>query len=145
MKKHGLGFLQMVTEEGLSTTIFHIESGEEVTSTAPIPQDVQLKGMNDFQVLGSAITYMRRYSLSSMLGLVTDKDTGAVGEQVKQPTPKQQKKPVNKKQEITDERFAGALKAIQDGTYSKEDFLKKFKLTKEQTEKYTVFIKNLEQ
>jgi hypothetical protein len=39
--------------------------------------------MNDFQVLGSAITYMRRYQLSAMLGLVTDKDTDAGGEQVK--------------------------------------------------------------
>ena len=33
--------------------------------------------MNEFQVLGSAITYIRRYALSSMLGLVTDKDTDA--------------------------------------------------------------------
>ena len=39
--------------------------------------------MNDFQVLGSAITYMRRYALSSALGLVTDKDTDASGTQVK--------------------------------------------------------------
>ena len=38
--------------------------------------------MNDFQVLGSAITYIRRYALSSMLGIVTDKDTDASGEQV---------------------------------------------------------------
>ena len=39
--------------------------------------------MNDFQVLGSAITYLRRYAISSMLGLVTDKDNDASGEQVK--------------------------------------------------------------
>ena len=38
--------------------------------------------MNDFQVLGSAITYIKRYALSSLLGLVTDKDTDASGEQV---------------------------------------------------------------
>ena len=40
-----------------------------------------LKGQNDFQVLGSAITYLRRYSLSSILGLVTDEDADAAGEQ----------------------------------------------------------------
>jgi len=54
-------------------------------SKANIPQGVQLKGMNDFQVLGSAITYIRRYALSSALGLVTDKDIDAAGEQIPQP------------------------------------------------------------
>jgi hypothetical protein len=83
MAKHGLGFTQMMTELGLETTIFHCESAEKISSVAQIPQGVTLKGMNDFQVLGSAITYMRRYALSSALGLVTDKDTDASGEQVK--------------------------------------------------------------
>lgn len=41
--------------------------------------------MNEFQVLGSAITYIRRYALSSILGIVTDKDTDASGDQVKKP------------------------------------------------------------
>jgi len=85
MKKHGLGFSQMMTDIGLQTTIFHCESGENISSTATIPQGVQLKGMNDFQVLGSAITYIRRYALSSALGLVTDKDTDASGEQTSVP------------------------------------------------------------
>ena len=83
MAKHGLGFTQMMTEFGLETTIFHCASGEKISSIAQIPQGVNLKGMNDFQVLGSAITYIRRYALSSALGLVTDKDTDASGEQVK--------------------------------------------------------------
>lgn len=88
MKKHGLGFTQAVTLTGdsnlevVQTKIFHIESGEQIESYTRIPQGVSLKGMNDFQVLGSAITYIRRYALSSMLGLVTDKDTDASGEQV---------------------------------------------------------------
>lgn len=85
MKKHGLGFTQMMTDNGLATTIFHCESGENFSSVAAIPQGVQLKGMNDFQVLGSAITYIRRYALSSALGLVTDKDTDASGEQTSAP------------------------------------------------------------
>ena len=63
---------------------------QQIESTTPIPQDVQLKGMNDFQVLGSAITYIRRYALSSILGIVTDKDTDASGEQTKKSTPKKQ-------------------------------------------------------
>ena len=81
LKKHGLGFYQAVNDAKIKTVVFHIESGEQIESDTTIPQGVSLKGMNDFQVLGSAITYIRRYALSSLLGLVTDKDTDASGEQ----------------------------------------------------------------
>jgi hypothetical protein len=84
LKKHGLGFTQLINGVSIKTILFHVESGETLESSTDIPQGVQLKGMNDFQVLGSAITYIRRYALSSMLGLVTDKDTDASGEQVTQ-------------------------------------------------------------
>lgn len=88
LKKHGLGFTQSVMPDYIETTVFHADSGEFIKSNTNIPQGVQLKGMNEFQVLGSAITYIRRYALSSILGLVTDKDTDAAGEQVKKETPK---------------------------------------------------------
>jgi hypothetical protein len=77
MEKHSLGFTQSVDGTKLTTTVFHTESGEQITAAADIPMNVDLKGMNAYQVLGSAITYMRRYQLSAMLGLVTDKDTDA--------------------------------------------------------------------
>jgi len=83
LKKHGMGFYQAVDGTQILTVVFHVESGESIQSATDVPQGVQLKGMNDFQVLGSAITYIRRYALSSLLGLVTDKDTDASGEQVK--------------------------------------------------------------
>jgi len=83
MKKHGLGFTQLLSGSAIKTIIFDVESGESIESIADIPQGVNLKGMNDFQVLGSAITYIRRYALSAALGLVTDVDTDAAGEQVK--------------------------------------------------------------
>jgi len=83
MKKHGMGFTQMVDEGVIVTNIFHVDSGEVIASRTSIPQGVSLKGMNDFQVLGSAISYLKRYALSSILGLVTDKDTDAHGEQEK--------------------------------------------------------------
>ncbi|MXV39374.1 hypothetical protein GO491_11915 [Flavobacteriaceae bacterium Ap0902] len=77
LKKHGLGFTQPLEGRTLKTIIFHIESGETIESSVEIPQGVQLAKMNQFQILGSAITYIRRYALSSILGLVTDKDTDA--------------------------------------------------------------------
>ena len=87
LKKNGLGFTQLLEGDAIRTIIFHSETGETIESKMSIPTDVNLKGMNYFQVMGSAITYYRRYALSSALGLVTDKDTDAAGEQVKQDKP----------------------------------------------------------
>ena len=89
LKKHGLGYLQPLSGSSVTTVLFHIESGESITGSTDIPQGVILKGQNEFQVLGSAITYLRRYSLSSMLGLVTDEDADAAGEQMQKAQPKQ--------------------------------------------------------
>jgi len=82
LKKHGLGFTQMLEGTGLKTIIFHWDSGEYLESYCEIPS-TSLKGMNDFQAIGSGITYFRRYCLSSSLGVVTDKDTDAAGEKEK--------------------------------------------------------------
>ena len=121
LQKHGLGFTQLIiTEDGVNcirTYIFHCESEENLVSTIAIPY-VPLKGMNDFQSFGSGVTYFRRYALASALGLVTDKDTDASGEQTKQP--------------INDERFVKAIEAIKQGKAKKTD-LNKFELTSEQT------------
>lgn len=80
LQKHGLGFYQAVNGTTIKTVVFHVESGETIESETAIPQGVEMNKMNHFQVLGSAITYIRRYALSSLLGLVTDKDTDAAGD-----------------------------------------------------------------
>ena len=123
LKKHGLGFSQ-ITEfkdghDYLVTIVFHIESGETLETRTRLMPDVELKGQNVFQSYGSQLTYFRRYGISQILGLVTDKDTDAQGEQVK------------KKPTITVERFEKALVAIQEGKAKKEDLLK-FELTEVQ-------------
>lgn len=82
LEKHGLGFSQPVDLDTIQTILFHVESGETITSSTLMPTGVELKGMNQFQVDGSKITYYRRYALSSLLGIVTDKDTDAGGQQV---------------------------------------------------------------
>lgn len=80
LKKHKMGFTQLLNDGGLKTIIFHTETGETLESNVTIPT-IKLGNMNEFQSYGSGITYYRRYSLSSALGLVTDKDTDAAGEQ----------------------------------------------------------------
>jgi hypothetical protein len=129
LKKHGLGFTQLINGTQIATCLFHIESAESIESKIDIPQGVILKGMNEFQVLGSAITYLRRYALSSMLGLVTDKDTDASGEQVKNEP---------KKATIDNARFQKAIDAISKGEYTTEELTTKFNLTEAQLKIITV-------
>jgi hypothetical protein len=124
LKKHGLGFTQLINGTQIATCLFHVESAESIESKIDIPQGVILKGMNEFQVLGSAITYLRRYALSSMLGLVTDKDTDASGEQVKHEP---------KKSTIDNARFQKAIDAISKGEYTVEELTTKFSLTELQS------------
>jgi hypothetical protein len=87
MKKHGLGFTQKTgtnpetNNPSLTTMLFHISSGEYDSSTVDIPF-VEMKGQNAYQSFGSGLTYFRRYALTSALGIVSDKDIDAYGEQV---------------------------------------------------------------
>ena len=134
LKKHGLGFTQLIkSKDGLNylaTCIFHVESGEVIDSETLIPY-VQLKGMNDYQSFGSGITYFRRYCLASMLGLVTDKDTDASGEQVKDEQPKA------KKAKIDNARFNKAIEAIKNGEYQIEKLIETFDLDSSQLKQIT--------
>ena len=82
MKKHKLCFSQPLEGTQLRTIIYHTETGESIESITEIPI-IELAKMNVYQSFGSGITYFRRYALSSILGLVTDKDIDAAGEQVK--------------------------------------------------------------
>ena len=120
LKKHGLGFTQLINGTELITIVFHVESGEQIESKTAIPQGVQLKGMNDFQVLGSAISYLRRYCISSILGIVSDKDTDAGGEQVS--------KPKDERETLSNDRFEKAVEKIRNKQYTIEELKAKFKL-----------------
>ena len=134
LKKHGLGFTQPICGQSVKTIIFHSESGETIECATDIPQGVNLKGMNEFQVLGSAITYIRRYALSSALGLVTDKDTDASGEQ--QPKASQPKENKEDKEwlNIGTPAFEKAKAAIQAGTHTLSDVRKKYAVSKKTEE-----------
>jgi hypothetical protein len=80
LKKYNLVVTQPLEGGSIKTVLYHVPSEEYLESSTPIPY-VQLGSMNDYQAYGSGVTYFRRYALSSMLGLVTDKDTDAMGEQ----------------------------------------------------------------
>lgn len=77
LSKYNIGFMQMLStlENGKSaiTTRLFNASGEWVEDTTPLP-DVSMAKTNAAQNLGAAITYMKRYSLCSMLGISSDED-----------------------------------------------------------------------
>lgn len=77
MKKAGLVFTQPInTIEGVEyiyTTLYHVASGEKIESKVELPK-IEFKGMNAVQSKGSVITYMRRYALMSLLGIVAEED-----------------------------------------------------------------------
>jgi len=56
---------------GLETRLTHVESGQWLSSVTIIPLP-----KSDPQGLGSALTYARRYSLCTILGIITEDDDG---------------------------------------------------------------------
>jgi len=94
------------------TKLVHIPTGECIESRIEIPEGVMLKGMNQYQSDGSAITYYRRYSLS-VLGIVTDEDNDAAGKQVTQETTKKEIKKGTKMFEHCVARYGEGMSRIE--------------------------------
>lgn len=74
LKSAGLSFSQFPNGENELTTLLMHTSGEYLLGTVRMSPT-----KNDPQAIGSAITYMRRYSLAAILGLnIDDDDDGNV-------------------------------------------------------------------
>ena len=94
--KHGLSISQFPTSNGDKigvTTILMHSSGEWIESTMMLPVGEE-KGKSSAQVAGSIISYLRRYALSSVLGMYADEDIDGNGQKpVKQTKSKPKDKP----------------------------------------------------
>ena len=74
LHKYSLSFTQTFDKDGmLTTTIRHALTGEAMISVMPMPTAHQLKP----QEFGSLISYLRRYSAISILGLAPEDDLDA--------------------------------------------------------------------
>ncbi len=83
IQKHGLLLLQPILDGKVRTEIIDVESGDKVASEIGLPQ------LNDPQKLGSCVSYYRRYTAQSLIGLqATDDDAN----KAITPTPKQTSK-----------------------------------------------------
>jgi hypothetical protein len=100
LQSAGLVIAQFPDGTGLVTMLIHSESGEYISSNYTMPVAKQ----NDPQAVGSAITYARRYAVSSILSLnVSDDDGNAAAVQPK-------KQPLQ-----AGEKLDAAIKYLQDG------------------------------
>ena len=89
----------------METVLTHA-SGEWISSSLSLPLADE-KGKSGAQVAGSIITYLRRYTLSAVLGMYSDEDTDGNSEpkpvEVK-PREKTEPKPVSESDTMTIER-----------------------------------------
>jgi len=130
LQESGLVFSQFPTDNnGLTTILIHVESGEFMQSTYVMPVAKQ----NDPQAVGSAITYARRYALGAILALNIDEDDDA-----HQASPNAVKTEV-KKEYAEDDRpwlmegqFNKLLKEINEGKYENYDLvMNKYRMKKQ--------------
>jgi hypothetical protein len=70
LRDAGLVITQFPNGSGLTTILIHAETGQYLQATYEMPVAKQ----NDPQALGSAISYARRYAVSSILSLQIDDD-----------------------------------------------------------------------
>ena len=92
LDKNGLLLLQPIIKGEVFSEIIDIEDGDSVTSSMLLPN------IQDPQKVGSAVTYYRRYTLQSLLGLQAEDDDANVAS--KATKPKTDKKWVNKGDKI---------------------------------------------
>ena len=98
---HNLLLLQPIENNTVSTKIYDIESGQVIESSMTLPD------LQDPQKMGSAVTYYRRYTCVSLLGLqAIDTDGNLTPKPVtKTPNPQPKIKPVKGKPRLTDDGY----------------------------------------
>ena len=67
LNQHNLGFIQTIESGEIITTLFS-EKGETIKSSYPLPN------ISNPQDLGKWMTYIKRYQLCSILGIVAEDD-----------------------------------------------------------------------
>lgn len=89
LRKHGIWYnhstgYEITLGQNYLRTIFYLIDKEEesVSIRTLIDKEAKVGGMNRFMIEGAAITYFKRYHITTILGLTTDEDTDAGGKRV---------------------------------------------------------------
>ena len=91
LDKNGLLLLQPILEGSVCSQIIDVENGEKVESSLALPQ------ISDPQKIGSCVSYYRRYTLQSLIGLQSIDDDANIASKASQAP---EKKWVNKGDKI---------------------------------------------
>ena len=127
MEKAGLVISQFPDGDGLTTMLIHADSGEFISATYTL----QVVRQNDPQAQGSALSYARRYGLTSVLNLAISDDDGEAAMKPLRQTP------VPTKVAPTEAQFSGIVQYLNgtpDQQKTAKEALKKYNLTKDQKE-----------
>jgi hypothetical protein len=123
LMENGLIIMQPIIDQMVYTKIIDVDTGEHVESMMKLPD------LQNPQQLGSAISYYRRYTLTSILSLAaTDDDGKAASKATEDPKPAA-------KTSLTDEAFGRALAKIARGEYTAQELRTNYLLTKDQEAK----------
>ena len=117
LKKHRLLLLQPIEDDMVYSKLICVDGSGGVISALKLPE------MNDPQKLGSCITYYRRYTLASLLGLQAVDDDANLG------SGKVTEVELAWLNENTPQ-FKAVKKALQEGTATMADVRTKFKVSK---------------
>jgi hypothetical protein len=132
LQQAGLVITQFPDGDALTTMLIHAESGEYIASSYTMP----VAKANDPQALGSAISYARRYSVSSILNLKIEDDDGNLASQVGKNQVQEEKPWLNKAD------FDKASEYLRSG--GKLEVIKnKYRISKEMMQSLETVIKNL--
>lgn len=129
LEKHQLLLLQPILNGDVVTEIIDFESGAKVESRITLP------ALNDPQKLGSAITYYRRYSLVSLLGLQAIDDDANLSVDKNDNRKVEPSKTVEKKPEPIEEivltekhpKWLAVCKAVETGKKTVEEIADYYK------------------
>lgn len=124
LQKHEILLLQPL-KDGVVTTILTTKDGKQ-----SVESSMELPKLNDPQKLGSAITYFRRYTLQSLLGLQAEDDDASLASKSIAPTTTSVVLPALKQSQYD------AVIASQNKEHAIY-FLSKCSMTKEQREMFT--------
>ncbi|MCP4504242.1 MAG: hypothetical protein GY822_30340, partial [Deltaproteobacteria bacterium] len=113
----GIVLLQPIQDNKVQSVLVDSESGDSVKS------ELELPNLTDPQKVGSCISYYRRYTLSSLLGLQAEDEDGN-GLKSK-PKPKQLPK-------ITPEAYQKAIAAISENKVTLDQIKAKYSLSENQ-------------
>ena len=114
----GLIIMQPINNNKVTTQLIDIDSGDMVESS------IELPAITNPQQMGSAISYFRRYTLSSLLSISTTDDDDAVSASKAAPA----------KPKATDDLVNKFAQSLADGTakWTVEKFTANYELTEEQ-------------